>query len=39
MVALGLVPLLALAMKRVSRTETSHGDHRFNACAAQAVRA
>jgi hypothetical protein len=39
MVALGLVPLLTLAMKRVSRTETSHGDHRFNACAAQAVRA
>jgi Mn2+/Fe2+ NRAMP family transporter len=39
MVALGLVALLALAMKRVSRTETSHGDHRFNACAAQAVRA
>jgi DHA1 family inner membrane transport protein len=38
MVALGLVPLLALAVKRVSPTETSEHDHRFNPCVAQAVR-
>jgi DHA1 family inner membrane transport protein len=38
MVALGLVPLVALAVKRASRTETSQDDHRFHPCAAQAVR-
>jgi DHA1 family inner membrane transport protein len=38
MVALGLVPLIGVAVKRVSRTQSSHDDHRFDPCAAQAVR-
>jgi DHA1 family inner membrane transport protein len=37
MVAVGLVPLIALAVKRLSRTDTSENEHRFNPCAAQAV--
>jgi predicted MFS family arabinose efflux permease len=38
MVALGLVPLMALAAKRVSRTDTCEDNHRFPPRAAQAVR-
>jgi predicted MFS family arabinose efflux permease len=37
MVALGLLPLIALAVRRVGRTETSENDNRFNPCVAQAV--
>jgi hypothetical protein len=36
---LGLIPLFALAVKRVSRTETTQENHRFDPCAAQAVHA
>jgi DHA1 family inner membrane transport protein len=39
MVALGLIPLIALATKSVGRTDTFETEHRLNPCAAQAVHA
>jgi predicted MFS family arabinose efflux permease len=39
MVALGLIPLAALAMRRVSRSETSPGNHRLHSCAAHPAHA
>jgi len=39
MVALGLIPLGALAMRRVSRTGTSHDNHRLHPCAAHPAHA
>jgi MFS transporter, DHA1 family, inner membrane transport protein len=39
MVALGLIPLAVLAMRRDSRTKTSNDNHRVHACTAQAARA
>ena len=33
MVALGLIPLAALAMRRASRTKTSNANHRLHSCA------
>jgi DHA1 family inner membrane transport protein len=38
MVALGLVPLVALATKRVSSTDILENEHQLNPCAARAVR-
>src|SRR4051812_44024063 len=35
MVALGLIPLAALATRRGSRTETSNENHRLQSCASQ----
>jgi len=37
MVALGLIPLAALAMRRVSHTKTSGENHPLHACAAHAA--
>src|SRR3954447_16878791 len=39
MVALGLIPLAVLAMRRASRTKTSDDNHRVPACTAQLARA
>jgi DHA1 family inner membrane transport protein len=39
MVLVGLVPLIALAVNRTSRTETSQDEHRFGPAAAQALHA
>jgi predicted MFS family arabinose efflux permease len=39
MVALGLIPLAVLAMRRASRIKTSNDNHRVHACTAQPARA
>src|SRR5829696_547098 len=39
MAALGLIPLAALALRRVSRTETSRDNHRLHSCAAHPAHA